>query len=142
MRFLPQVVSGAGLTGNAEGRMQKAEVIRRALLLSAFCLLPSAFVSCSRPAREVAKPHPKTVARAEYKEDLPARDRYAGSDACKECHEKNYSRWTHDWHARALTKATRESVAGDFGHAHFRGESSEAWFTRKDDRYFVRTRNR
>src|SRR6476659_7296172 len=121
--------------------MQNAECrsLRPALLLSAFCLLPSAFLTCSRAERPAAPTHPKPATRPDYQEDLPPRGRYAGSDACKECHEKNYSRWTHDWHAHALSKATPGSVAGDFRHSHFHGESSEAWFTSAGDRFVVRT---
>jgi len=75
-------------------------------------------------------------------ESLPSRDAYAGSASCKECHEKNYERWSHDWHARALAPAGPKTVAGDFGGRHFRGESSEAWMSRKGDAFVMRTRNR
>ncbi len=73
---------------------------------------------------------------------LPSRDAYVGSAACRKCHEKNYVRWTHDWHARALNPATPRFVAGRFDQAHFQGKSTEAWMDRSGDRYVMRTRNR
>lgn len=73
---------------------------------------------------------------------LPSRSAYAGSEACGECHRKNYDRWRHDWHARAFAEATRDSVVGRFDDAHFRGDSSEAWMQRKSGGYVMRTRGR
>jgi hypothetical protein len=75
-------------------------------------------------------------------ESLPSRNAYAGSASCKECHESDFERWSHDWHARALAPADPKNVAGDFGGRHFRGESSEAWMSRKDGKFVMRTRNR
>ena len=73
---------------------------------------------------------------------LPPRERYAGSEVCRDCHEKNFGRWQQDWHAHALMKASAQAVAGDFRDAHFRGSSSEAWFERKHSDFIVRTKNR
>jgi len=84
----------------------------------------------------------KKAAESESFESLPSRNAYAGSASCKECHEKNYERWSHDWHARALAPADPKNVAGDFGGRHFHGESSEAWMSRKGDAFVMRTRNR
>src|SRR5258707_8125081 len=120
--------------------------MRRRRLLAALLLA----CACSKPA-------PKAPARAaaaspaiegtsssagESWESLPARDAYAGSITCKECHEKNHTRWTHDWHARALQRAERGNVAGRFDGAHYKGESTEAWMTRHGDRFLMRTRDR
>jgi hypothetical protein len=74
--------------------------------------------------------------------ELPSRDAFAGSAACRECHEQNFDAWTHDWHARALSKATPEAIAGKFENAHFRGASSEAWMSHEGDRYVMRTHGR
>ncbi|HUR83359.1 MAG TPA: HEAT repeat domain-containing protein [Thermoanaerobaculia bacterium] len=73
---------------------------------------------------------------------LPSRDAFAGSASCRECHEEKYDAWSHDWHARALSKAAPEVMAGRFENAHFRGASSEAWMQHAGDRYIMRTRNR
>src|SRR6185295_5565527 len=72
----------------------------------------------------------------------PSRNAYAGSEACGECHRKNYERWRHDWHARAFAEAGQGSVVGDFRNAHFRGDSSEAWMSRRSGEYVMRTRGR
>jgi cytochrome c552/HEAT repeat protein/cytochrome c554/c'-like protein len=79
---------------------------------------------------------------AEKSAALPSREAYAGSAACKECHEKNYLRWTRDWHARALNEAAPRYVAGRFDRAHFQGKSTEAWMDRRGGRYVMRTRDR
>ncbi|HKR66041.1 MAG TPA: ammonia-forming cytochrome c nitrite reductase subunit c552 [Thermoanaerobaculia bacterium] len=71
-----------------------------------------------------------------------SRDAYIGSAACKDCHEKNYIAWTHDWHARALSKATPRDMVARFDNAHFRGDSTEAWMERRGDRYLMRTRDK
>src|SRR5437660_11219140 len=77
--------------------------------------------SCRQePSRKAAAPPSQS---SEF-ESLPSRNAYAGSASCKECHEKDFERWSHDWHARALAPANSRNVAGDFGGRHFRGESS------------------
>lgn len=98
------------------------------LLLLAFC------------HRETPAP-PRAAKEASW-ERPPSNDRYAGSETCKECHEKNYEHWTHDWHSRALSKAETPFVAGKFANAHFKGDSSEAWMSRHGADYVMRTRNR
>jgi hypothetical protein len=108
-------------------------------------LLTLALAACARerPRAAAAKPvAPKREAPAKEWESLPARDAYAGSAACKECHEKNYDAWSHDWHARALAKAANGAAVGRFDHAHFRGASSEAWMSRRGDAYVMRTKDR
>ena len=92
---------------------------------------------CHREAVKPAKP-----AAHESWEQLPSRDKYAGSDSCRDCHQKNYDRWTHDWHSRALSKAEQPFVAGRFDNAHFKGDSSEAFMSHRGDAYLMRTRNR
>ena len=82
------------------------------------------------------------AAKSKSYDTLPPRDRFIGSEACADCHEKNYHRWQHNWHARALSKATKSAVLGPFNHRHFKGEASEAWFDRRGDDFLVRTKNR
>ncbi|MFN7971203.1 MAG: hypothetical protein U0166_02470 [Acidobacteriota bacterium] len=65
-----------------------------------------------------------------------------GSRVCKDCHEDNFTRWSRDWHPRALSRAAPETVAGNFADQHFHGASSEAWMRRSRDGYVVRTRDR
>jgi len=99
--------------------------------------------ACHRqPAKTAARPALQKRASDESWDSLPSRDAFAGSETCRDCHQKNYERWTHDWHARALSKAEKTFVAGRFDDAHFKGESSEAWMLRRANGYVMRTRNR
>src|SRR3954454_16683148 len=107
---------------NAEGRMQKFF-----LIFSAFCILPSAFLACRRETGAQWGGGAPAAAKRKAYDTLPPRDRFIGSEACADCHDKNYNRWQHDWHARALSKATKTTILGPFNHRHFKGEASEAW---------------
>jgi hypothetical protein len=97
-------------------------------------------IGCHRepPQTDAKKATPES---SEF-ESLPSRNAYAGSASCKECHESDFERWSHDWHARAMAPANAKTVAGDFGEKHFRGASSEAWMSRKNGAFIMRTRNR
>jgi len=98
---------------------------------------------CHREPSPAAARHPLPHAgEGSSWEQPPSHGRYAGSEACKECHRKNYDHWTHDWHSRALSKAEPPFVAGKFANAHFKGDSSEAWMSHRGDGYVMRTRNR
>jgi hypothetical protein len=104
-------------------------------------------VACHREAATPAKAHvaqasASSSSQSSEFESLPSRDAYAGSASCRDCHAKNFERWSHDWHARALAPASKTSVAGTFGNAHFRGASSEATMFRKGDAFVMRTRGR
>ncbi|MFL5344989.1 MAG: tetratricopeptide repeat protein [Hyalangium sp.] len=70
---------------------------------------------------------------------LPPTTAFAGSEACSECHEEQHTAWHQDWHSRALSKATQKFVVGNFRDAHFKGDSSEAWMSRRDNGYVMRT---
>ena len=104
-------------------------------------------LACHREPASVTAQHgassttPASSASAES-ESLPSRDAYAGSATCRDCHEKNFDRWQHDFHAKALSRADAKNVMGRFDGAHFRGESSEAWMSHSDGKYAMRTRNR
>ncbi|WP_257458311.1 HEAT repeat domain-containing protein [Archangium lipolyticum] len=65
---------------------------------------------------------------------------YVGSEKCAECHDDEHAAWSKDWHARALSEATPRYVVGDFSQTHFKGESSEAWMSRRDEHSFMSTR--
>ncbi|MGZ3405952.1 MAG: multiheme c-type cytochrome, partial [Polyangia bacterium] len=67
------------------------------------------------------------------------REGYIGSAACLECHGKKRAGWQKSWHARALARADRASLVGDFHGAHFAGSSSEAWMKERGDRAVMRT---
>src|SRR3954454_17223240 len=110
---------------------------RKARVRGTLLILTLVVLACHRETPRA----PTKIAESEF-ESRPSRNAYAGSASCRECHESDFERWSHDWHARALTPADPKNVAGDFGGRHFRGESSEAWMSRKDGKFVMRTRNR
>src|SRR5689334_14181599 len=73
-----------------------------------------------------------TAAAPDLATAAPAPRTYIGAAKCGGCHKKELSAWRQSWHARALARADRTTVVGDFGGAHFRGSSSEAWMTTSD----------
>ncbi|HJW52283.1 MAG TPA: multiheme c-type cytochrome, partial [Burkholderiaceae bacterium] len=64
---------------------------------------------------------------------------FAGSLACKSCHEQQYSAWTSSQHARAMQHATAETVRGDFNDAKLTYQGVTSIFFKRDGRFFVRT---
>ncbi|MEO8662706.1 MAG: multiheme c-type cytochrome [Bryobacteraceae bacterium] len=64
---------------------------------------------------------------------------FVGSARCRTCHAGEFERWSHDWHARALSPARAEVVAGRFDGQHYKGTSSEAWMSRAGPAYQMRT---
>jgi len=64
---------------------------------------------------------------------------YIGSAACLECHGKKRAGWSKSWHARALARADRDALVGNFDNAHFAGTSSEAWMRRQGGHAVMRT---
>lgn len=44
---------------------------------------------------------------------MPVAD-FVGAEACRECHGKEYEKWTRSPHGRSMTKATNESVLANF----------------------------
>jgi len=99
-------------------------------------------VACRREAAPVTPSKSAPAAASADFDSLPSRSKYAGSESCRDCHTKNFERWSHDWHARALAPADEQSVVGSFRNAHFRGDSSEAWMSRKGESFVMRTRSR
>lgn len=120
--------------------MTRSACRKTSATLLAIALLVACRASHERPAT------PKRAAQVAGRSDddaddeLPSRNAYAGSDACRNCHEQKYDRWSQDWHARALSPAEDRYVVGDFANAHYRGASSEAWMQRRGDDYVMRTR--
>ncbi|MBN1208582.1 MAG: HEAT repeat domain-containing protein [Myxococcaceae bacterium] len=119
-----------------------------ALCLITLALTAAPSTGCSRQSEPPAAPSapapkPDTAVKATpaatSAKALPSPDAYAGSERCGECHEDEHSAWSQDWHSRALSQATPKFVVGDFRDAHFKGDSSEAWMSRREDRFFMRT---
>jgi len=66
---------------------------------------------------------------------------YAGSDACRQCHETQYDAWRASHHALAMQIAGSGTVLGDFSGNSFDYFGVTSSFYRRDDRYYVRTDN-
>src|SRR3954471_21665541 len=82
---------------------------RKARVRGTLLILTLVVLACHRDT-----PRAPTKITASDFESLPSRTAYAGSASCKECHEKNFERWSHDWHTRALAPATLQTISGDF----------------------------
>jgi len=113
-------------------------ISRPALLLAVLTALPGAAVlahhsSPSEPAAARKAPKPSAS------QALPAPGAFAGSQVCADCHGDEHTAWTKDWHSRALSQPKPQFVVGNFADAHFKGESSEAWMSKKAGDYFMRT---
>lgn len=74
--------------------------------------------------------------------DLPRRDAFAGSATCRDCHPSHFDDWKRDWHARALSEPTADTVVGRFNGVHFKGASNEATMTQRAGRFVMRTNDR
>lgn len=104
-------------------------------------------MGCSRqpeatPAAAPPSPPAKaTPAKATRDKPLPSPAAFAGSKVCSECHEEQHSAWRQDWHSRALSEAMPKFVVGNFRGTHFRGESSEAWMSQREDHFLMRTQS-
>lgn len=79
---------------------------------------------------------------ADAGEALPDRRQYAGEESCLDCHEDEVDALSHDWHGRALAKASARTVVGNFHRQHYRDDSSEAWMTTAQGRFSMRTEGR
>jgi tetratricopeptide (TPR) repeat protein len=62
---------------------------------------------------------------------------YVGSEACGECHKKEYDSWRKSNHALAMLAPREDTVLGDFGGATFEERGQVTRFYRKDGTYFV-----
>lgn len=92
-------------------------------------------VAPKETAGRAAPPAPRVTAQ-----QLPPPPGYVGSEKCGECHDGEHAAWSKDWHARALSEATPDSVVGDFKNAHYKGDSSEAWMSSLDEHFSMRTK--
>jgi formate-dependent nitrite reductase cytochrome c552 subunit len=105
------------------------------LLVTAGALVWRAPAPEAPPPKALAAPLP--VPKIEL---LPLSTGYVGSEKCMDCHDDEHAAWSGDWHARALSEGTPRFVVGDFVNTHYKGDSSEAWMTRRDERSLMRTK--
>ena len=64
---------------------------------------------------------------------------FVGSEACRDCHRREYDKWIDSHHRRAMAPASEETVLGDFDDAVFDYFGQTSRFYRRDGKYFVET---
>ena len=64
---------------------------------------------------------------------------FAGSSACKECHQKEYKDWLGSDHQLAMQKADSNSVLADFNDKRFKSKGVDYHFYKNNGEYFVNT---
>jgi predicted CXXCH cytochrome family protein len=64
---------------------------------------------------------------------------FVGSQACRDCHEKEYFAWVGSHHDRAMEEPAPDSVEGDFLDARFSHHGVETRFSERDGAYFITT---
>jgi tetratricopeptide (TPR) repeat protein len=64
---------------------------------------------------------------------------YVGVEACAGCHQAQAERWKTSHHARAMEKATPETVLGDFSGVSVENFGAVSTFSRVGDKFMVRT---
>jgi tetratricopeptide (TPR) repeat protein len=65
---------------------------------------------------------------------------FVGSEACRDCHRKEYDKWNGSHHQLAMAVASDETVLGDFVDAEFHHLGVTSRFYKKDGRFMVSTR--
>lgn len=63
----------------------------------------------------------------------------AGTEQCKECHEKEYRSWKNSDHDLAMQLANSQSVLGDFDNAVFESHGVRYTFYKEGENYYVNT---
>ena len=69
----------------------------------------------------------------------PAAPAFVGSTACATCHQRETAAWKGTQHAEAMQHARGAAVLGDFNDATFTRDGVTTTFSKRDDRFFVRT---
>jgi predicted CXXCH cytochrome family protein len=64
---------------------------------------------------------------------------YVGAQACAGCHSAEYRHWQGSQHAKAMQPATEQTVLGDFNDASFTYAGITSTFSRRDEKFMVRT---
>ena len=65
--------------------------------------------------------------------------KYVGVEVCAGCHKAEAQRWTKSHHALAMEKATPATVRGDFSGVSVENDGVVSTFSRKGDKFMVRT---
>jgi predicted CXXCH cytochrome family protein len=87
--------------------------------------------------RDVAPPAPVSVSG---EPTVPASAaEFVGSNACRDCHVKEFDAWQNSQHALAMQVATEATVLGDFADASFEYAGIRSSFFRRGDEFVVKT---
>jgi predicted CXXCH cytochrome family protein len=66
-------------------------------------------------------------------------EKYAGTESCIECHEKEYAEWLGSHHDESMMVASDSSIKGDFNNVTFYNKGVYTRFFRQGDKYMVNT---
>lgn len=84
---------------------------------------------------------PTSVVRAELtvveRSNIPNPMTYLGSEACKTCHENEYSEWKTSQHFQAMSHASEETVLADFNDVEFIFDGKVNRFFKKGEEFWV-----
>jgi len=69
---------------------------------------------------------------------IPVAD-FVGGEACVACHAAQTTAWQRSQHARAMQRASPQTVQGQFDDARFPYAGVQSAFSRRDERFVVRT---
>ncbi|MDX1405051.1 MAG: tetratricopeptide repeat protein [Woeseiaceae bacterium] len=116
-------MSDAGIA-SAAVRASFSFIFRLLRDLAPFLALLTA--ACEQPTAELQPPQPM---------------RFAGSEACRECHLPQYQLWQPSHHALAMQEATADTVLGDFSDVDFTYFGTTSRFFTRDGAFMVRTDN-
>lgn len=102
--------------------MNAASTARRAAraVLIGMVLIPLAFAAQAAGKDTVHRTPIETLAiagqtgRVESGQKFFGDAKYAGSDSCKSCHEKQYDEWKATWHSKMQRLASPDIIVGDF----------------------------
>ena len=107
-------------------------VLAVALVLACAAALAFVAARCGEGRRDAAREPPGESVE-------PTDDGYVGGAACASCHAGEHAAWQGSHHDLAMQEATDETVLGDFDDATFEYHGVTSSFTRRGDRFVVRT---
>jgi tetratricopeptide (TPR) repeat protein len=77
--------------------------------------------------------------QSSHQDEPPQVAKFVGSDACRDCHQAEYNKWTGSHHQLAMAAASDDTVLGDFNDAEFQHVQATSRFYKKDGRFMVST---
>ncbi|MCL6416449.1 hypothetical protein MIB92_12370 [Aestuariirhabdus sp. Z084] len=107
----------------------------RPLLARAYSL---AMVLCAFFSVSVTVVHASAGVRSSVGDEAS----YVGAASCQQCHQSQYADWQNSHHFRSMLPANEASVLGDFSGQVLEFHGLETRYFKRDQRYWVSTRNR